>query len=150
MFILICKNFLQCFQCTYASLRACPEPWLAPSPTVRRRRPTVSVLAAAVAERRPLARLRSQASTVAIKADLLVGARRLVQLDRVEQPVRVLEGVRVASRERTARALLAAAGRNGAPRALVDHGAAEIRVDDDGLLLEVVGDVAAAVGRLEV
>lgn len=75
---------------------------------------------------------------------------RLVQLDRVEQPVRVGKGAGVGGHVRGAGARLAAAGRHGLPRAVVDHGAAEVGVDDDGLRLEVVADVAAAVGRLEV
>lgn len=75
---------------------------------------------------------------------------RLVQLDRVEQPVRVCEGPGVGGHVRGACARLAAAGRHGLPRAIVDHGAAEVGVDDDGLRLEVVADVAPAVGRLEV
>lgn len=75
---------------------------------------------------------------------------RLVQLDRVEQPVRVRELARVAGHERVAGARLAAALRHCLPRGVVDRGPAEVGVDDDGLRLEGRADVAAAVGRLEV
>jgi hypothetical protein len=131
-------------------LRAFTKSRLAPGTTVRACSPTESILAAAVPKLGAQTRLRSRAGAVSVLANLLIGTGRLVQLDGVKQPVRVLECVGVSRREGAARAFDTAARRHGLPRAVVDHGAAKVGVDDDCLLLEVVPDAAAPVGRLEV
>lgn len=147
---LICKNYLQSYQVIFISSGAGSESWLAPGTAVQIRRPAVSVLAAAVPKFGTQTRLRGRATTVPVQANIVIGTSRLVQLDRVEEPVRILKGVRVAGSERGAGAFHTAARRHGLPGAVVDHGAAEVGVDDDGLLLEVVAHAAPAVGRLEV
>jgi len=71
----------------------------------------------------------------------------LIQLNRVKQPVRLCESRRVVCDKRLAVLGGFLARRLAVPPVLVDLDAAEVRVDDDGVLLEVLSD-AALVARL--
>jgi hypothetical protein len=94
-----------------------------------------------------LARLRFSC-TVSVCAEILL----LIHLDRVEQPVCFRKRRRVVRDEGLTVIGLVLARRLAVPPVLVDIGSTKVGVDNDGVLLEVLGNAAliAGLGVLEV
>lgn len=75
---------------------------------------------------------------------------RLVQIDRVEEPVYLRESPRILRHVRNTSVRDTTAARLATPRVRVDIAPTEIRVDDDGLVLEITAHVTPTIRLLEV